>query len=186
MGKHKKNKGIYIYQPNNIKLDIASRVVSWNGHILNKSIFNTLKPDNIVRISMHISKKSPFDCKLYRDSPYIKIVEFKDDRILGVIINELRSLPEHYYPLRTGEHIWFGYHHIIEILNVSEEDEKKYGTMEFVAYTGPLETIDNEVESSESEYDSDSTSSDSAEERNIDLTNKNINIKLDRGRNINY
>jgi hypothetical protein len=185
MSEKQKLKNNYkILQPYHIKLDNAKRVVSKKGKILKKEVLSALNLDQVVRISMHISKKSPYDCRLLQDAPYVQIMEFNKQNILGKILNEMRTLPDNYYPLKSNEFIWFTKNNIIEILDLTEEDEKKYGTNEFVPYTGPLETIDSDGESSE--CNSDSSESESDEDRNIDLSKKNINAPLLRGRQYEY
>lgn len=166
-----------------ICLDIAKRVVSnENGQILKKEILDKLKDNDIVRISMHISKNSGYKCRLMRDTPYVKIMEKKNGKLLGMVLQEFRLMPEDYYPLRSCDKIWFTNNNIIEILELSEEDNSKYGTGEYVAYTGPLETVDYE-EISESGSNSESSASESdLEADDIDIKIKDSRAKLNRGR----
>ena len=185
MGNKKKSNNkaeVKIVEPTDIRLDIAKRVVANNGNILQKSILPTLKSERIVRISMHVSKKSGYDCRLRRDSPYVRIIENKNDNILGLILPEFRTLPENYYPLRSGDNIWFISKNIIEILELTEDDAK-YRTDEYVAYTGPLETVDYEEDSSEGVSDSESSPSDSdLDGDDIDLKKKDSRAPFNRGR----
>lgn len=180
MGKNK----IHILPAKHVKLDTAVRIVNEKGCILRKDILNTaLRADRVVRISMHISKNSPYDCRLSTDSPYVRISEIKGTDLLGEILAEYRALPEHYYPLRTGERIWFAKSNIIEIPKLSADELQKYATKEYVAYTGPLETIDHSDESdTDSDADEQSESSSSDEDRVLDLAGKNKLTPVPRGR----
>jgi hypothetical protein len=171
-----------IAKSKHIKLDNAIRIVNEKGRVLKKDILKTIKVNQIVRISMHISKKSPYDCRLLRDSPYVKIIEINKQNILGQILDEMRTLPDNYYPLRSKEHIWFKSNNIIEFMDLPEDLEKKYGTNDFIPYTGPLETIDSDCESSDYHESEDSSASDSEEEKNINLSKKNPKAPLLRGR----
>jgi hypothetical protein len=156
--------------PTHVKLDTATRVTDGSGHILHKTILNQLMPGHIVRISMHVSKNSPYDCRLDTDAPYVKILEIKQSGsnqtpfFLGVILETNRGLPEYYYPLKSHEKLWFSKTNIIEISDLSADDIAKFGTGEHIAYTGRLETIDHETSDTESEY-SDSSQSSSEDEK---------------------
>lgn len=177
---------MHILQPYHIKLDMAYRIVNLNGRILNKTVLETLKLGQMVRISMHLSKRSPFDCRLLQDAPYVKIIEIKNQNILGEILGEMRTMPDDYFPLRAREHVWFTKSNIIEIPEMTTDDELKFGTNEYVPYTGPLETVDPDYESSIDGDNSDSESSDSDADRNIDLRKKNPKAPLLRGRPNEY
>ena len=183
MGKNKIN----IAPAKHIKLDVALRVVNDKGCILQKNILNCIKPDRIVRISMHVSRNSPYDCRQTSDSPYVKVLEIKEANMLGEILSEYRTLPDSHYPLLSRERVWFCRNNIIEVPTLTAEEEQKYCTKEYVAYTGPLETIDLDIESetdSESDPDSDSSESD-ADRESVELQGKNKNAPIPRGRPYN-
>lgn len=170
-----KNKIIIAKSENeDIKLNNAKRIVDYNGCILKKDVLSQLKKEYEVRISMRISKKSNIykdNKKIYSDSPYVRIIDIKNNYVLGEILDRYRNLPEHYYPLRTGERIWFLKHNIIEICG--DVDLEKYRSKEYVKYTGPLETIDDEDESSD---ESESDSSDSDNDISIDRSKLDIRV----------
>jgi len=163
----KKNKFV-IAENNNIRCDVAKRVVNWNGCILNKEILKKLQINDIVRISMHVSKKSNYCPKIYKDSPYIKIKEIKGNYMLGEILDVYRHQPDNNYPLRIGEHIWIQFNNIIEIpLQLyNRDDMNSFNTNEYVRHTGPLETIDSD----NSDFGSSDESSDSESSQEIDMS----------------
>lgn len=175
-----KNKFTIAKSNDDIKLDVALRVVNWNGCILNKEILKKLIIGDIVRISMHISKKSKHYAKVEKDAPYVLIKEQQSKYFLGEILDMYRALSSDSYPLRTGEHIWFSHSNIIEIpINKLERQDElyKFCTNEYVCYTGPLDTIDQD--SSEDESDSDSSNS---ELNSVDISkfDDRINILRDK------
>ena len=172
-----KNKFTLVASEQDIKLDIAKRVVSKNGCILNKAILSKLNVGNIVRISLHVSKKSRFEFKVERDAPYVSIEDIKEKYILGKILDTYRSMPGNYYSLQTGEHVWFKTQNIIEVTDCT--DLYKFQTNQYVQYTGPLETVDYDSESSD---ESSGDSENSNEDEPIDMEKFDKRILPNRGR----
>jgi hypothetical protein len=157
--------------PTHIKLDNAIRVTDSHGQILRKAVLNQLRPEQVVRVSMHVSKNSPYDSRLDTDAPYVKILESKshtgsnqNPSILGIVLDRNRGLPEYYYPLKSHEKLWFSKANIIELPDLSADDIAQFGTGEHIAYTGRLETIDHEISETESEC-SDSSQSSSEDDK---------------------
>lgn len=198
MGKN--NKFTISKSNQDIKLDVARRITDWDGCILNKEILKKLKVDAVVRISLHVSKKSNYRPKLESDSPYVNIQEIKGKYILGKILDMYRHESENHYPLRTGEHLWFQPHNVIEIPLLQFADaanaESRSGnaanaesspnfnnfrTNEYVCYTGPLETVNYDSESSDESEDSESDSGNDNSE-SIDMDKFDCRIPLLRKR----
>ena len=184
MGKN--NKFTISKSNQDIKLDVARRITDWDGCILNKEILKKLKVDVVVRISLHVSKKSNYRPKLESDSPYVNIREIKGKYILGKILDMHRHESENYYPLRTGEHLWFQQHNIIELPlrqfpDAANDDScpnfNNFRTNEYVCYTGPLETVNYDSESSDESEDSESDSENDNSE-SIDMDKFDCRIPL--------
>jgi hypothetical protein len=181
--KRKPTNDMKIILPFDIKFNMAKRVVNKHGRILHKNILDTLKLNQTVRIAMHVSKQSPHTYRVMYDTPFISIIEIKGKNILGKVLENYRTLPENYYPLRSNESVWFTSANIIEIPDLTPEEESQYGTNEYVAYTGPLETVDFDVESSESDSCDESSPSESDQDDiDVDLHKINKNAPIMRGR----
>lgn len=137
-----------------INLHNAKLITDKKGYIYMPHVLDLIDIDSIVRISFEVDFTQ---IKLWsHDSPYVKVLEKHDDgSILGEIEN-VNRLETNNYPLSVGERIWFRKENIIEI-----PIENKYNTFltqNRVAATGPLYTIESDIES-EMESDSDSCSS---------------------------
>ncbi len=145
-----------VIKPNNdIKFHQAKRTVDQYGQVYKDDILEKITTNNIVRISMYVSKKSRF-YGLYRlthDTPYLRIIKIQERQILGEILDKFRYLAGDHYPLKTGSCVWIGKNQIIEVW--CDGTLAKYKTNNYIAYTGPFETIDDYESSSDDDTDTD-------------------------------
>lgn len=150
-----------ILPPEHIKLDYAKRLTAPNGQLLNKSALNILEIGRVVRINIHLSRRSILQKKIEYDAPYVEIKDINGKYFMGIILQEGRTMPDYYYPLNSGEYIWFTKEHICQFKEITDSERVLYGTNNYIAYTGYTETFDyissDSASASDSETDTDYT-----------------------------
>jgi hypothetical protein len=137
-----------------IYLHNAKLITDNKGYIYNPDVLTLVNIGHIVRISFEVDF---IQIKIWsHDSPYVKVLlKNTDGSILGEIEN-INRLETGNYPLSVGERIWFRKENIIEIPS-DNNLYNTYLTKDKVTATGPLYTIESDIES-DSETESDSNS----------------------------
>ncbi len=113
-------------------LDKAEALVDRNGVFLNLDALNHLEVDDIVRISYSFPQWDDDPDKFNSDAPYVRIVDFRDQEIIGEILNLNHTESENVYPVRAGERIWFERQHIFEINTEKLKEERRKKIEEFI------------------------------------------------------
>jgi hypothetical protein len=128
-----------------ILLHTAKITIDWNGAIYDNKILEEVATDMIVRVSLFVSSRSQKDWIYDNDSPYVKILQIKDEYMLGCILPINRKDDDYKYPIRTGDKIWFKKENIIEVPSDRNEQYSgkfcKHITDKYVTITGPLYTV---------------------------------------------
>lgn len=136
-----------------IYLHVAKLITNKSGYIYNNSVLQQLQINDIVRISYEID----FEQIAYwnHDSPYVKIINIVNDKVLGEIQDINRIGNTNNYPLNIGERVWFKLNNIIELLTTAERFNTHITTVH-VEVTGPLYTIQSDDSSTNNESDNES------------------------------
>lgn len=131
-----------------IILDTSRLITDYDGRVFDEFVRTKIVVGDIVRLSMYISDD---DTKLQdfiyeTDAPYVNIMNELDGKFLGELISINRvHTQQQYYPIRTGDRIWFEKINVIEYpikYNETRRNElTPYLKDEYIEITGPLYTI---------------------------------------------
>lgn len=125
----------------------AKIITDWDGRIYTPDILILLEVGLVVRISF-VVEDHPFDVWSH-DAPYLKIESIRRDQISGTVLDIKRYKTYEKYPVQVNEVINFKKENIIEIPSKYQTvglPLSAYYTDEYVPVTGPLFTIEYDIE----------------------------------------
>lgn len=149
-----------------VKVFDAIRVIDRKAYIYDEAVRSEITLGDSVRIAFEIDEDHPMAKYVWCfDAPYLQIEEEVMDSnnqsvFLGVILDYKRE-ETNKYPLTISEKVWFTRQQVIEIpLSLQKKSRvsifEKFLTKKRVTVTGPLYTIKNDTEYSDSESDDES------------------------------